>query len=140
MSSEFKPVADKERQLRQALQEWSHAYVTRDMKVLDRARAEDWTYQGSPTGEIITKAQADRLLADDPSEYLSFDYDDLTIRFFGETAVATSRQTIRYRLEGEVHTLTLSSSITLVKQAKRWRAVASHTSAIGEETWRLLQS
>src|ERR1700736_2087276 len=62
--------AEDRRQVLQVLREWSDAYVTRDMKVLDRVRADDWTYCCDPSGKVLTKAEADKMLRADPTQVI----------------------------------------------------------------------
>lgn len=132
MSSPDRNSSNRERAILETLHGWSAAYVHRDFKGLDRFRSDDWTYSGDPSGEIITKFQADELLHKDPTKYLSFEYENLKVRIYGNAAVLTARQVVRFELEGKNDSFHLMWSAVFINSHNQWFAVQSHTSPITE--------
>lgn len=126
--------ADRDRQaIIRLLQDWGDAYVRRDWATLDRVRSDDWTYAGDSSGALLTKAQADALFKQDPTEYLAFEFTDVQVRVYGRAAAVTSLEHIQTRSAGVVSTMVLRLSVFLVKGAKGWRAFSSHSTIVDEK-------
>jgi ketosteroid isomerase-like protein len=117
----------------QAMRDWADGYVMRDPVRLDRARASDWTYSGDPSGAVVTKADADRMFRNDSTKYLSFDYEDLNVRIYGDTAVVIGREKLRWQDGGRTDSGSYRITAVFVKQQNLWRCVASHSSPIVAE-------
>jgi hypothetical protein len=90
--------------------------------------AEAWT-RGDSDGTFYTKAELLELMADTKniktnSERLS----ELKVRVYGNTAVATYRDTYDLMIKGERRDHTIIATDTFVKMGGEWKQVASHGS------------
>jgi hypothetical protein len=88
--------------------------------------AEDWT-RGDSDGTYFTKAQLLKLMAEPMnfktnSEKLS----DLKVRVYGNTAVATYKDTYDIVFVGQHRAHTIIATDTFVKIGDEWKQVASH--------------
>ncbi|HEY2533222.1 MAG TPA: nuclear transport factor 2 family protein [Xanthobacteraceae bacterium] len=88
--------------------------------------AEDWT-RGDTDGTFYTKAELLKLMADTKnfrtnSEKLS----DLKVRVYGNTTVATYKDTYDILITGEHRAHTIIATDTFVKMGYEWKQVASH--------------
>ena len=97
-----------------------------DPAFYEKVLAEDWT-RGDSDGTYYTRAQLLRLMADSKkiktnSEKLS----DLKVRVYGNTAVATYRDTYDILIMGEHRAHTIIATDTFVKIGGEWKQVASH--------------
>ena len=89
---------------------------------------EDWT-RGDSDGTYYTKAELLKLMGDTKniktnSEKLS----ELKVRVYGDTAVATYKDTYDILIEGEHRAHTIIATDTFVKIGGEWKQVASHGS------------
>ena len=90
--------------------------------------AEVWT-RGDSDGTYYTKAQLLKLMADTNniktnSEKLS----ELKVRVYGNTAVATYKDTYDILIMGQHRAHTIIATDTFVKMGSEWKQVASHGS------------
>ena len=90
--------------------------------------AEDWT-RGDSDGTYYTKAQLLKLMADPNniktnSEKIS----ELQVRVYGNTAVATYKDTYDILIMGQRRAHTIIATDTFVKVGGQWKQVASHGS------------
>jgi hypothetical protein len=88
--------------------------------------AQDWT-RGDSDGTYYTKAQLLNLMADTRniktnSEKLS----ELKVRVYGDTAVATYKDTYDILIMGQRRAHTIIATDTFVKMGGEWKQVASH--------------
>jgi hypothetical protein len=99
-----------------------------DTAFYQKALAEDWT-RGDSDGTLYTKAEVMKLMADAKdfktnSEKLS----ELKVRVYGNTAVATYKDTYDIQFKGEHRAHTIIATDTFVKMGSAWKQVASHGS------------
>src|SRR6202030_3389371 len=99
-----------------------------DTAFYQKALAEDWT-RGDSDGTFYTKAEVMKLMADandfkTNSENLS----ELKVRVYGNTAVATYKDTYDILFKGEQRAHTIIGTDTFVKMGNAWKQVASHGS------------
>jgi hypothetical protein len=97
-----------------------------DPAFYQKVLAEDWT-RGDSDGNWYTKAALLKLMADTKniktnSEKLS----DLKVRVYGNTAVATYKDTYDILIMGERRAHTIIATDTFVKMGDEWKQVASH--------------
>jgi hypothetical protein len=90
--------------------------------------AEDWA-RGDSDGTWYTKAELLKLMADTKniktnSEKLS----ELKVRVYGNTAVATYKDTYDILIKGEHRSHTIIATDTFAKIGDEWKQVASHGS------------
>jgi hypothetical protein len=99
-----------------------------DTAFYQEALAEDWT-RGDSDGTFYTKAEVMKLMADAKdfktnSEKLS----ELKVRVYGNTAVATYKDTYDILFKGEHRAHTIIATDTFVKMGGEWKQIASHGS------------
>jgi hypothetical protein len=97
-----------------------------DPAFYQKVLAEDWT-RGDSDGTYYTKADLLKLMADAKnfrtnSEKLS----ELKVRVYGNTAVATYKDTYDILIMGERRAHTIIATDTFVKTGDVWKQVASH--------------
>jgi ketosteroid isomerase-like protein len=102
------------------------ADLTGDPAFYLKVLAEDWT-RGDSDGTWYTKAELLKLMADTKniktnSETLA----DLKVRVYGNTAVATYKDTYDILIMGERRAHTIIATDTFVKIGDEWKQVASH--------------
>ena len=92
------------------------------------ALAEDWT-RGDSDGSFYTKAEVMKLMADAKDlETISEKLSELKVRVYGNTAVATYKDTYDILFKGEHRSHTIIATDTFVKMGSEWEQVASHGS------------
>jgi hypothetical protein len=96
-----------------------------DPAFYQKVLAEDWT-RGDSDGTYYTKAElmADTKNIKTNSEKLS----ELEVRAYGNTAVATYKDTYDILIRGEHRAHTIIATDTFVKMGSTWKQVASHGS------------
>jgi hypothetical protein len=99
-----------------------------DPAFYQKVLAEDWT-RGDSDGTYYTKANLLKLMADTKniktnSERLS----ELKVRVYGDSAVATYKDTYDIVIMGEHRAHTIIATDTFVKMGGEWKQVASHGS------------
>jgi hypothetical protein len=104
------------------------ADLANDKSFTEKVLADDWT-GGDSGGMWFTKAEVLKLM-DDPehnktnTEKLS----ELKVRVYGNTAIATYKDTYDAMVKGEHRTRTVIGTDTFVKMGNEWKQVASHAS------------
>src|SRR5712671_4316469 len=90
--------------------------------------SEDWT-RGDSDGTYFTKAVLLNLMADTKSiETTSEQISELKVRVYGDTAVATYKDTYDLVIKGEHRAHSIIVTDTFVKMGSEWKQVASHGS------------
>ncbi|HYY27112.1 MAG TPA: nuclear transport factor 2 family protein [Chthoniobacterales bacterium] len=100
-----------------------------DPAFYEKVLAEDWT-RGDSDGTYYTKAELLKLMADTKdfktnSEKLS----ELKVRVYGNTAVASYKDTYDILIMGEHRAHSIIATDTFVMMGGEWKQVASHGSA-----------
>jgi len=104
------------------------ADLANDKAFYEKVLADDWT-GGDSRGTWFTKADVSKM-ADDPknnntkTEKLS----DLKVRSYGDTAIATYKDTYDGMMNGEHMASTVIGTDTWVKMGGEWKQVATHAS------------
>ena len=103
-----------------------------DAAFYQKILAEDWT-RGDSDGTFYTKAELLKLMADKKdiktnSEKLS----ELKVRVYGNTAVATYKDTYDILIMGEHRAHTIIATDTFVKMGGEWKQVASHGASVAK--------
>ena len=90
--------------------------------------ADDWT-RGDSDGTYYTKADLLNLMGDKNSiKTNSEKLSELKVRVYGDTAVATYKDTYDLLIKGEHRAHTIIATDTFVKMDGEWKQVASHGS------------
>lgn len=113
-------------------QRLAQAWVDRDRKAIDAILADEWSVTDA-SGRVLTKQQVmqesfgsterrvDRMIVD-----------DVRVRVYGETAVATGRTQATGSYRGTSASVVLRFTDVFVRRDGRWQAVASHGSAVAQ--------
>lgn len=118
-----------EQEIRAAERLWNDARVKADVAALDRLLADGWTVTHGG-GTMDTKAQyladlksGDRKFSADVKE------DELTVRIYGDTAVASGLSDSKVTFKGQVQGGPLRFTRVYVKRDGRWRMIVSHATS-----------
>jgi len=99
-----------------------------DKTFYEKTLASDWT-GGDSSGKWYTKAAILKLMGDPTNnKFNSEKLSDLKVRTYGDTAIATYKDTYDATVEGKHRARTVISTDTFVKQGGTWKEVASHSS------------
>jgi hypothetical protein len=99
-----------------------------DTAFYQKALSEDWT-RGDSDGTYFTKAVLLNLMADTKSiKTNSEQISELKVRVYGDTAVATYKDTYDLVIKGEHRAHSIIVTDTFVKMGSEWKQVASHGS------------
>jgi hypothetical protein len=99
-----------------------------DPSFYQKALAEDWT-RGDSDGTYYTKTELLKLMADTKSiKTNSEKLSELKVRVYGNTAVATYKDTYDLMIKGERRDHTIIATDTFVEMGGEWKQVASHGS------------
>ena len=118
-----------EEAVRQLLNEISAALGRNDVAPLDRIYADDYTLVNE-FGDLLTKAPRLAAIKSGELKYESISFDEVNVRLYGHTAVATLRSTLKARLKGQDIGGKLRVTVTLVKIKGRWQVVAAQSTRI----------
>ena len=99
-----------------------------DPEFYQKVLADDWT-RGDSDGTYYTKADLLNLMGDKNSiKTNSEKLSELKVRVYGDTAVATYKDTYDLLIKGEHRAHTIIATDTFVKMDGEWKQVASHGS------------
>ena len=118
-----------EQQLLKLDREWNEAYPRLDVIALDRIIADDWVCIDG-AGLIITKRQLLERVASSPSFLDSHEFDEISLRIFGDAAIVTGRLSGRGRDSDGTYHLQQRYTRVYVKRGNRWQAVATHVTVV----------
>jgi len=104
------------------------ADLANDKAFYEKYYAEDWT-GGDSGGTFFTKAEVLKM-TDDPknNKTNSEKLFDLKVRVYGNTAIATYKDTYDAMMLGQHRATTVIETDTFVKTGGMWKLVASHAS------------
>ena|ERR1700733_7277562 len=104
------------------------ADLSGDKAFYEKVLAEDWT-GGDSEGKFYTKADILKMLDDPKNNKTNTEkLFDLKVRVYGNTAVATYKDTYDMLLNGQHRAHTIIGTDTFVKMDGDWKQVASHAS------------
>ena len=99
-----------------------------DTAFYQKVMADDCT-EGDSDGIWYTKAEALKLMADTKNNKTNKEtLSDLKVRVYGDTAVATYKDTYDSLFKGEHRARTIIATDTFVRMGGEWKLVASHSS------------
>jgi ketosteroid isomerase-like protein len=123
------PKGDDEQAVRQLVNELAVAVGRNDVAALDRIYADRFTFV-SDTGAILSKAQRLAALKSGEMRYESVSFDEVDVRLYGGTAVATFRVTSKGQSNGQGFSGLFRVTATFVKVKGRWQEVAAQSTPI----------
>ena len=128
-SSSANQKGNDEQAVRQLLNEVPTALERADTAALDRIYAENYTLVNE-FGELTTKAPRLAAIKSGELKLESVSFDEVNIRLYGNTAVATFRVTQKGQFKGQAIGGQLRATSTYVKMKGRWQLVASQNTRI----------
>jgi len=97
-----------------------------DKTFYEKALAKDWT-GGDSDGTFYTKAEMVKLMGQtDKNKTNSESISDLKVRVYGNTAIATYKDTYDAMFKGQHRARTVIDTDVFVKMGGEWKQVASH--------------
>lgn len=124
--------ANDEQQIRKIEQGWLHAIVRRDPAFLQMIQAADFAMTG-PDGKTLSKEEDIKNTTSGDIIFDDIAIEDLKVRFYGDTAVATGRGTVKAHEKNRDVSGKYSWTDVFVKMNGEWKAVAAHVTAVAPE-------
>ena len=121
-----------EQAVRQLLNDISAALERSDIAALDRIYADDYTLVNE-SGVLGTKAPRLAAIESGELKYESVGFDEVNVRMYGNTAVATYRVTSKGQSKGQGIGGQFRATSTYVKLKGRWQLVAAQVTRITEQ-------
>lgn len=108
----------------------AEAWVNGDRAFIDELLANDWSVIDQ-SGRILTKQQVlDEAFASDERRLDEMVVDEITVRLFGESAVATGRTRATGSYQGKSASVVLRFTDVLRHRDGRWQIVASQGTTV----------
>jgi ketosteroid isomerase-like protein len=120
-----------EQSIRKLVSELATAQTRNDTSALDRIWAAEFTFTNS-SGEVQTKAQRLAEIKSGELKFESLSIDDVQVRVYGDTAVVTSRGTVKGQRRGQDIGGQSRSTSVYVKKQERWQLVATQITRIAQ--------
>jgi ketosteroid isomerase-like protein len=121
-----------EQALRQMLGELSAALGRNDAAALDRIYSDDYTFIND-SGVLVTRAQRLAAVKSGDLKYESISFEDINVRMYGNSAVATFRVTSKFKAAGKDMGGQFRTTATFVKINGRWQDVAAQSTPIAAQ-------
>ena len=118
-----------EPQLKKLEMQWADAEVKKDIAVLDRLLADDFT-NTFDEGNLATKAQYMAAEKSGEDVVSSYAYSDMKVRVYGDSAVVTYVAKLKEMFKGRDVSGTSRWTDTWVKHGGSWQCVAAHGSRV----------
>lgn len=112
--------------------EWAAAMIKGDTATLDRIVASDWVLT-NPGGQMQTRADSMAELKSGALKFESSAAQDIAVRVFGDTAIATGRSVDKSTYKGKDVSGEYRWTDVFVKRDGRWQAVSTHVTKVSPE-------
>jgi ketosteroid isomerase-like protein len=122
--------ADKE-QVRDLEKSCSVALVKGDFDTLGQIFAEDWVLV-SGDGQLMSREQIFKSLKSGELKFSSYEFSDLEVRVFGDTAIVVGHGNPHGEFRGEKFEEKEIFSDTFIRVGGKWRCILSHSSEMAE--------
>ena len=122
-----------ERELIEMERDWSAAYLSHDVSVVNRLLADDFI--GTDGRGVMTdkKQELEDARSENPNrKVLSEAIDDMKVRIYGDTAIVNGRTTEKIQSGGKEFVIQYRRTDVFVKRNGRWQCVSFHGSRIIE--------
>ena len=120
---------DDEQQIRKIEQEWLDAIVKRDAAYLQNLEAPDFAVTG-PGGRTLNKEEDIKDTTSGETTFEKMTIEKLTVRFYGETAIANGVAQVKAHTKGKNESGKYSWTDVFVKMNGEWKAVSGHVTAV----------
>lgn len=133
-NAQQKPTASKsEQEVRQMIEKYRTALVQHDIPTLEKIWADDYVFVNA-SGEVMTKAQRLASLRSSATSFESINAEEnLTVRVYQNSAVATSRVTIKGQYSGQPASGQYRSTHVWVSGPSGWQLVANQLTALASK-------
>jgi len=119
-----------EQEVRQMIEKYRTALLQRDIAALEKIWADDYIFVNA-SGEVRTKAQRIENLKSGVTAFESInEKENITVRVYQNSAVATSRVTIKGKYSGQPIGGQYRSTHVWVKGPEGWQLVANQLTAL----------
>lgn len=109
--------------------QWGKAYITGDVAFLDKLYADDLVFIG-PSGGVESKKDELESVRSGKLRFESFEVSDLLVRSYGDTAVVTSKSTVKGNFQGQSINGVYRSADVFVRQQGAWRCVSAQVTPV----------
>jgi ketosteroid isomerase-like protein len=108
----------------------AQAWVNRDRAALEAILAPEWSVT-DPTGHVLTRQQVLQQTFESTDRRIdTMTVDDVEVRMYGDTAVATGRTQATGNYRGTAAVVVLRFTDVVVRRDGVWQVVASHGSFV----------
>jgi uncharacterized protein (TIGR02246 family) len=121
--------AKTEQAIAQLIRRWLDALVAKDFAALDRVVADDYLITVSD-GRVLNKEQDLAPVKDAQLKFTSATVEDLKVRVFGDTAIATGTGVYNVTYGERSGETRERFTDVWVKRKGRWQAVSSHSTTL----------
>ena len=119
-----------EQEVRQMIQKYRSALLQRDIPVLEKIWADDYVFVNA-SGEVLTKAQRLSNLKSGATSLDSINEEEnITVRVYQNSAVVTSRVTLKGQYSGKQISGQYRSTLVWVKDPAGWQLVSNQLTAL----------
>ena len=110
----------------------AQAWVNRDRAALEAILAPEWSVT-DPSGHVLTRQQVLQQTFDSTDRRIdTMTVDDVEVRMYGDTAVATGRTQATGNYRGTAAVVVLRYTDVVVRRDGVWQVVASHGSFVSQ--------
>jgi ketosteroid isomerase-like protein len=133
-NAQQKPTDTKsEQEVRQMIEKYRTALVQHDIATLEKIWADDYVFVNA-SGEVMTKAQRLESLKSSATSFESINEEEnLTVRVYQNSAVATGRVTIKGQYSGQTASGQYRSTHVWVSGPSGWQLVANQLTALASK-------
>ena len=122
--------ATNEQEVRQMIQKYRSALLQRDIPMLEKIWADDYVFVNA-SGEVLTKAQRLSNLKSGATSLDSINEEEnITVRVYQNSAVVTSRVTLKGQYSGKQISGQYRSTLVWVKGPAGWQLVSNQLTAL----------
>ena len=122
--------ATNEQEVRQMIQKYRSALLQRDIPMLEKIWADDYVFVNA-SGEVLTKAQRLSNLKSGATSLDSIKQEEnITVRVYQNSAVVTSRVTLKGQYSGKQISGQYRSTLVWVKGPAGWQLVSNQLTAL----------
>jgi len=119
-----------EQEVRQMIQKYRSALLQRDIPMLEKIWADDYVFVNA-SGEVLTKAQRLSNLKSGATSLDSINQEEnMTVRVYQNSAVVTSRVTLKGQYSGKQISGQYRSTLVWVKGPAGWQLVSNQLTAL----------
>jgi len=123
--------ANAEAEVKKAMDDMAAAMAKNDADAIGALLADDYVLI-TPRGTTQTKAERMAAVKSGNTKFDSFTYEDVKVRPFGNTAVATATVRAKGKAEGQDVPPQVKATIVFVKTGNEWKAVSGQVTAVME--------